>query len=222
MKERDIYFHKECERADENIKSFQNTYKDVLEKKQNEVTAKEYSTGSKRLHRGFYCPSLILDIIVGNCKRGKLLKHLTLQSKPNYQYGFNKDHQLIISKNISPEFFNEIEIIEYVGNTTRSCIFQEKSTFEPIGMSVCSYDDSGNILTYTYFAVGTINHRVVEFFKEEYTYSDDSFHVKREEYYEKHYFSDEFDFFLDDNKLLKTYKSNGVEYPVSVKRKIRK
>lgn len=64
-----------------------------------EVVREEYAVGGEILHRGYYCPSPILDIVVGNGNRGKLLKRLTSRSHPTYIYRFNKDDRLIIVEN---------------------------------------------------------------------------------------------------------------------------
>lgn len=58
---------------------------------------KEYASGST-LHRGYYCPSPTYDIIVGNTKRGKLLKRLTVVSKPSHEYGFDANGKLLYCK----------------------------------------------------------------------------------------------------------------------------
>lgn len=62
-----------------------------------DTVRKEYASGSM-LHRGYYCPSPTQDIIVGNVKRGKLLKRLTCVSKPSYEYGFDTDGKLLYCK----------------------------------------------------------------------------------------------------------------------------
>lgn len=34
----------------------------------------EYAKGGESIHRGYYCPSLVYDLVVGNVKRGRLYK----------------------------------------------------------------------------------------------------------------------------------------------------
>lgn len=54
-----------------------------------------YASGSKSLHRGFYCPSPILDLVVGGYKRGRLVNKPTKTSQEYYQYYFDSHQQLI-------------------------------------------------------------------------------------------------------------------------------
>lgn len=57
----------------------------------------EYASGST-LHRGFYCPSPVYDLIVGNTHRGKILKRITKASKPSHEYGFDANGRLLYCK----------------------------------------------------------------------------------------------------------------------------
>lgn len=62
----------------------------------------EYSKGGETIHRGYYCPSPVLDLIVGGMKRGRLFK----KKKPefgnySYEYGFDKDGRLLRVKGVN-------------------------------------------------------------------------------------------------------------------------
>ena len=46
------------------------------------------------IHRGYYCPSPIIEIIVGNLKRGRILKRVTAASKISHQFNFNEENHL--------------------------------------------------------------------------------------------------------------------------------
>ena len=76
---------------------------------------KEYASGST-LHRGFYCPSPTYDIIVGNTKRGKLLKHHTALSNPSHEYGFDADGKLLYCKWFSKKSVVMLEYLVYSEN----------------------------------------------------------------------------------------------------------
>ena len=57
----------------------------------------EFGIQSKCLHRGYYCPSPIIDLLVNGTKRGKLTKALRKTTKECYQYNFDEnDHMLSI------------------------------------------------------------------------------------------------------------------------------
>lgn len=59
-----------------------------------ETVRTEYACGSD-LHRGYYCPSPVFDFVVSNAHRGKLLKQVTMMSKPSHEYGFSSDGRLL-------------------------------------------------------------------------------------------------------------------------------
>ena len=88
------------------------------------VVRTEYASGCKYLHRGYYCPSLIQDVVVGNVRRGKLLKRLTARTKTCWEYGFNAEGRLIrcedlITKMVADE--------EYLVVATREFLFYEEN-----------------------------------------------------------------------------------------------
>lgn len=59
-----------------------------------ETVRTEYASGSD-LYRGYYCPSPVFDFVVGNAHRGKLLKRITMVSKPSHEYAFSADGRLL-------------------------------------------------------------------------------------------------------------------------------
>lgn len=72
--------------------------------------------GSKSdLHRGFYCPSPVYDIFVGNAKRGKLLKRLTTRSNQYYIYGFDMADRLVRAERYVEGTLAGVEHIYYSG-----------------------------------------------------------------------------------------------------------
>ena len=70
--------------------------KDLLKESCDANTVRrEYASQSRYLHRGFYCPSPVLDKIIGNAKRGRILKRTTSASKPTHEYGFDASGRLL-------------------------------------------------------------------------------------------------------------------------------
>ena len=68
------------------------------------------ATGST-LHRGFYCPTPISDVVIGNRKRGRLLIRESQRSKVSHRYVFNKDSALLRVEN----FYNgKVYATEYI------------------------------------------------------------------------------------------------------------
>ncbi len=45
--------------------------------------------------RGYCCPSLIMDIVVGNCSRGRLVCKPKSITRPDFKYGFTKNRELV-------------------------------------------------------------------------------------------------------------------------------
>ena len=52
------------------------SYRSTFEQISKTVVRREQATGGGTMHRGFYCPSIVEDIIIGNINRGKLIKRL--------------------------------------------------------------------------------------------------------------------------------------------------
>lgn len=77
------------------------------------------------LHRGYYCPSPIYDVVIGNCKRGRILNSPT-RSGAWFQYSFDEAGNLIYVKH---PIGTRTPIIEY--------LFQNGD--EVIGVTVDEY-----------------------------------------------------------------------------------
>lgn len=69
----------------------------ITKETEKNLVRREYTRGGEGLFRGYYCPSLVMDVIVGNVTRGKLLKKLT-QKQPTYEFGFDAHDTLLYSK----------------------------------------------------------------------------------------------------------------------------
>lgn len=113
------------------------------------IVRTEYSRGGSGLHRGYYCPSLIDDIIIGNASRGKIYKRITSRSRPKHEYCFDREGKLRIVQH----YDCDTEYIIHNGNQEIGLI----SYFQPPGIrgidviSLCKYDENGKIVS---FALG--------------------------------------------------------------------
>lgn len=76
---------------------------------------KEYASGST-LYRGFYCPSPVYDLIVGNTHRGRILKRITKASTPSHEYGFDANGRLLYCKSFYMERHSYTEYLVYGEN----------------------------------------------------------------------------------------------------------
>lgn len=110
-------------------------YKDELDtfyhKAEKQVVHKEFARGGEVIHRGFYCPSPVQDIIIGNCNRGRLIKNP--RKTPDYEYGFDKDGRIILVKQFcvyDTEISPTIELLFYNSNTVNSILYQRNKNLE--------------------------------------------------------------------------------------------
>ncbi len=154
---------KECQCYEDILKTQSNLamhYKNTL---LTTSVKQENSVGGETIHRGFYCPSLIQDIVVGNCKRGKLCK--PNNRKITYTYYFDSNDNLIAIRQESG-----IEFITYKKNTSLGVFYDNDNRIQKI--SECKYDNSGRIKEYIYALC--YNDTIEQLEKEVYTYLTDS------------------------------------------------
>ena len=71
----------------------------------------EYATGGD-IHRGFYCPSPVWDIVIGNLHRGRILKRTTVRSKINHRFGFDARNNLVYAETLDDD--SEVLSTEYL------------------------------------------------------------------------------------------------------------
>lgn len=70
-----------------------------------------YGIGSGLPHRGYYCPSLIQDFVIGGSKRGKIVKKKPVTDEYR-EYGFDSHNTLIYAA-----YGSEEEFLFYKKNT---------------------------------------------------------------------------------------------------------
>lgn len=74
------------------------------------ATKEEFCIGST-LHRGYYHPSPVYDLIVGNTKRGRLCRKLRVTPKLAHHYYFDSDEKLACIETL---YHGKIAYIEYI------------------------------------------------------------------------------------------------------------
>ena len=98
------------------------------------VNTYQYATGGECIHRGYYCPSLIKDIVTGNCNRGKLIKNpARVKRGISYEYGFCDDKLLLI-RNMD---LSETEYIFHSDGKQTGYTFDSKMVLRTI--TECTY-----------------------------------------------------------------------------------
>lgn len=145
----------------------------------NHVSKKEYASDSE-LHRGYYCPDIISDMVIGNCHRGKLYKRLTSKTKPCFEYGFDSENRLTV---VNFPGYDDHEIILYDGKSTVGILFSEdcdNGNIEIRAVCKCLYDDKMRIKEYVlanYWSDGDLDELTVE------KYSYDEVGIKSVDYF---------------------------------------
>ena len=143
-------------------------YENEIEKRECNCCKKEYGYGGELLHRGFYCPSLILDIVTGNARRGKVLKQC--KGKPSYIYYFINNELLTMVKQ---EYYTELIYHEKKEEVGISLFNHDLSVSS---VSICQYND-GRLRSYVVGLMGPTRERIIEIREEKYDYYDGYFVV---------------------------------------------
>ena len=88
-------FQAECDRLAAIAQSLLERKDQIKEACEANTVRREFASQSRYLHRGFYCPSPVLDRIIRSAKRGRILKRITSASKPTHEYGFDASGRLL-------------------------------------------------------------------------------------------------------------------------------
>jgi len=132
----------DCKAINDIVYSIEGKHIQLFEQYSCAVVRKEFAKDVKLMHRGYYCPSLISDVISGNVERGKIVKEKSTKGKIDFIYGFNALNQLItIEGNSSKEFIMRDK------NKEIGIMFND---FGIEGISECIYDDN-KLQMYAYY-----------------------------------------------------------------------
>lgn len=135
-------------------------------------TAHTEAATNSGLHRGYYCPSLIYDLIVGGVKRGRLLKKLTARSKSYFLYGFDDRNRLIWSKHFINNYRVQTEYFLHTDESIYGFTVDAKGRLEIITEEV--YEDNRLVCYRHVLAVSSENGvEPVQMMQEEYTYDNE-------------------------------------------------
>ena len=67
----------------DNARLMQPRIERVINETSQKVYSYKYGIGGQNLHRGWYCPSIIYDIVIGNASRGRIVKNYRSQTLPH-------------------------------------------------------------------------------------------------------------------------------------------
>lgn len=180
---------------------------------------KEYGRGGATLHRGFYCPSPVEDIIIGGCDRGRLVRNPKSELPVDYIYLKEGDRLKIVDKyaltSDNTSVLSQREFIVDVGAEVVAPIY--RMTWNPPMLSfisLCRYDSAGRIIKYITFFLSNgpfvIDSQKSIFYAEQYTYDEQTglleSVISGDKY--KEYISEySYRFFHDEAGCLVTYQN---------------
>ena len=79
----------------------------------------QYGIGGMNLHRGWYCPSIVKDIVTGNCSRGRLVHQPKNTTKIAFKYFFDDNDRLSIVDSYYMGRYVSSEFIVYEDSVVR-------------------------------------------------------------------------------------------------------
>ena len=222
-------FIADCDRLAKIAMKYQDqclTLKDQLSK---EVTTEKYGIGGGMMYRGYYCPSPILDIVIGNINRGRLSKRIVEGKKDVFKYGFNVDNNLILVEFI-PDVPKYVDVLDFIsteviirdGETELGIVFKiwkGELRLEQLSESVYR---NNRIVSFVYCCYSGFQNRVDIYEKEEYVYSDEGLDFAHRYDFRNHETAPslthyEYRFKHDDEGYLSQYAV--IEHPDSLRRK---
>lgn len=110
------------------------------------------------MHREYYCPSLVQDIICGNVNRGKLYKGEKHPSKLDFEYWYNNKGKLIAARSYADDLkIWQTEFIFYKENVSTSIFFEPGNNDIEL-VTMCKYKDD-LLIEYDYMLVGCIDEK---------------------------------------------------------------
>lgn len=80
----------------EQYDKYSRCYGALLEEREQVICSTEYGYGGEALHRGCYCPSPVIDIVIGGGNRGRLSKRRNEGKGSDYIYYKDKDGRLVM------------------------------------------------------------------------------------------------------------------------------
>lgn len=99
---------------------YENEYENMEMEVKRKCVKHSYSRGGLMLHRGFYCPSPIIEKICGNVNRGRIVCNPT---KSHYKYYFDNEEKLICVEKKERDIKPAKEFLIYQDNVVFSVAF---------------------------------------------------------------------------------------------------
>lgn len=117
------FFANECRRLEQIAAQWANGEQELLKDALSRTVRQEFASGSD-MHRGYFCPSPVQDLLIGNTHRGRLLKRLTTRSKPSHEYGMDDAGRLLWCTIHDGDMTYDTEYLIYEANRILGIQFQ--------------------------------------------------------------------------------------------------
>lgn len=140
------HFSTECDRLAEIGLSLLGRIDQLRQTCETDTVRREYASGCKYLHRGFYAPSPVIHLMVVGIKRGRLLKRMTAKANPAFEYGFNAEGLLLWCKQLRNRKVTYTEFLVYEENAVRGITIDNFGNLQTVTEEIW---ENGRIITYS-------------------------------------------------------------------------
>lgn len=154
---------------------YKDCYDLLLKQTEEQAVRYEYARGGECIHRGFYCPSSVLDKLIGGYNRGKKINKPRSISHNFYKYYFNDKDIIIRSDKYNNGRCQETEFIICKENKYYGVSFRTEEHLTGL-LSMEQYSDRGIVNKYITVLpdlyTGRKNHNIYSAEKYEYDEND--------------------------------------------------
>ena len=139
----------------------------------------EYAKNARYLHRGYYCPSLARDALIGNSRRGSLVKKPIKMENITHKYFFSPDGKLRKAISFIPADNNmKTEYLLHENNIVYGLAYDASNNL--VGLSEEMFDN-GKVVSYFCAScfvqpIPGMNFGITEMFYETYHYVEQKLH----------------------------------------------
>lgn len=161
----------DCRRIETLAEDYAPRLPEIWEELSAQTVRQEFSRGGEVIHRGYYCPSPVQDLVIGNNGRGKLLKGKP-KTPPSFTYGFNADGELITVSSASRGKECIFRTGDYELGVSRLSFSEVDSFVHLIAETRYRENRVSDVTIYSLF----FGH-VTDFLKEVYTYTEEGLKV---------------------------------------------
>ena len=164
----------EKNRLAEKVDYYTPLLKDLRELAVKSAVRKEYSNNENGMYRGYYCPSPVDDLIIGGCRRGKLLNRITKRTNPDREYLFDSNNRLVAVNSLLYWKAVHTEVLIYKDNLVTGIDIDnyDNSVSE---ISECTYNLDNKIKSFLTASISsnkTIKTTIEEIELEKYSYDE--------------------------------------------------